>query len=45
MYVLKQTAEAELSNMNTKIVKIDPKIYSQGEIPDSPGGFRYKRAG
>jgi len=29
-------------NENEKVVKIDSKIYSQGEGSDSPGGFRFK---
>jgi hypothetical protein len=29
-------------NEHEKAVKIDSKIYSQGEGSDSPGGFRFK---
>jgi hypothetical protein len=29
-------------NENGNVVKIDSKIYSQGEGSDSPGGFRFK---
>jgi len=29
-------------NEHEKVVKIDSKIYSQGEGSDSPGGFRFK---
>ena len=32
-------------NENEKVVKIDSKIYSQGEGSDSPGGFGFKRTG
>ncbi len=29
-------------NEHEKVVKIDSKIYSQGEGSDSPGSFRFK---
>ena len=45
---MKNSAERSIitySNEHEKVVKIDSKIYSQGEGSDSPGGFRFKRTG
>ena len=44
---IKMTKSAERSieayiNEHEKVVKIDSKIYSQGEGSDSPGGLRFK---
>ena len=44
-YTLMKSAERSIIahiNEHEKVVKIDSKIYSQGEGSDSPGGFRFK---
>jgi hypothetical protein len=47
-YTLMKNAERSIItyiyiyNEHEKVVKIDSKIYSQGEGSDSPGGFRFK---
>jgi len=45
LHLMTKSAERSIIthiNENGNVVKIDSKIYSQGEGSDSPGGFRFK---